>query len=182
MKSQAQLGITHKSVCIFHKEREMNKTIALLGIVMSALQLTGCSVISAVATSTRMEDARTANAGKQLVPRDGGTYLIAVGWETASYLGSGDTDWKINNSSFSQPKGTYSVIGVRPGTYTVYGNKRVAGGGEATSSIEVKEGEAVCFYPVNPISAQARMETYKGDACEPILRPLKNQNVIGEVK
>jgi hypothetical protein len=160
----------------------MNKTIALLGIAISALQLTGCSVISAVATSTRMEDARTANAGKQLVPKNGGTHLIVVGQETASYLGSGDTDWKINDTSFSQPKGTYSVVKVQPGTYAVYGNKRVAGGGEATSSIEIKEGEAVCFYPVNPLSGPARMETYKGDACDPILRPLKNQNVIGEVK
>jgi hypothetical protein len=160
----------------------MNKTIALLGIVIGASQLTGCSVISAVATSTRMEDARTANVGKQLVPKDGGTYLIPVGTETISYLGSGDTDWKINDTSFSQPRGTYSVVKVRPGTYAAHGNKRVAGGGEATSPIEIKEGEAVCFYPVNPISAPARMETYKGDACDPILRPLKNQNVIGEVK
>jgi hypothetical protein len=160
----------------------MNKTIALLGIVMSALQLTGCTVISAVATSTRMEDARTANAGRQLVPKDGGTYLMAVGTETISYLGSGDTDWKINDTSFSQPKGTYSVVRVRPGTYAVFGNKRVAGGGEAASSIEIKEGEAVCFFPVNPISAPARIETYKGDACDPILRALKNLNVIGEVK
>jgi hypothetical protein len=160
----------------------MNKTIALLGIVISALQLTGCSVISAVATSTRMEDARTTNAGKQLVPKDGGTYLIAVGMETASYLGSGSTDWKINDTTFSQPRGTYSVVRVRPGTYAAYGNKRVAGGGEAASSIEIKEGETVCFYLVNPLSAPARMETYKGDACDPILRPLQNQNVIGEVK
>jgi hypothetical protein len=129
-----------------------------------------------------MEDARTANVGKQLVPKDGGTYLIAVGMETVSYLGSGSTDWKINDIFFSQPRGTYSVVRARPGTYAVYGNKRVAGGGEAASSIEIKEGEAVCFYPVNPLSAPARMETYKGDACDPILRPLKNQNVIGEVK
>jgi hypothetical protein len=160
----------------------MNKTIALPGIAIGALQLTGCSVISAVATSTRMEDARTANAGKQLVPKEGGTHLIVVGQETASHLGSGDTDWKINDTSFSQPRGTYSVVRVRPGAYAVYGNKRVAGGGEAASSIEIKEGKAVCLYPVSPLSGPARMETYKGDACDPILRPLKNQNVIGEVK
>ncbi len=160
----------------------MNKKITLLVIVIGAFQLTGCSVISMHAASARMEEARSTNAGKQLVPKDGGTYLIVVGQETGSYLGSGDTDWKINNSSFTQPRGTYSVVRVRPGTYTAYGNKRVAGGGEATSSIEVKEGEAVCFYPVNPLSARARMETYKGDACDPILRPLKNQNIIGEVK
>jgi hypothetical protein len=128
-----------------------------------------------------MEEARSANAGKQLVPKDGGSYLIVIGQETASYLGSGDTDWKINNSSFKQPKGTYSVLQVRPGTYTAYGNHRVAGGGEVTSSIEVREGEAVCFFPVNPLSAPARMETFKGDACEPFLRALRNQNVIGEL-
>jgi hypothetical protein len=128
-----------------------------------------------------MEEARSANAGKQLVPKDG-TYLIIVGQESGSYLGSADTDWKINNSSFTQPRGTYSLVRVQPGTYSAYGNKRVAGGGEATSSIEVKEGEAVCFWPFNPMSAPARMESYKGDACDPILRPLKNQNVIGEIK
>lgn len=160
----------------------MNKKIALLAIAIGAVQLAGCSVISMHAASTRMEETRSANAGKQLVPKDGGTYLIVVGQETVSYLGSGDTDWKINDSSFTQPRGTYSVVRVRPGTYAAYGNKRVAGGGEAMSSIEVKEGEAVCFWPVNPLSAPARMETYKGDACDPILRPLKNQNVIGEIK
>ena len=110
----------------------MNKKITLLVIVIGAFQLTGCSVISMHAASTRMEEARSTNAGKQLVPKDGGTYLIVVGQETGSYLGSGDTDWKINNSSFTQPRGTYSVVRVRPGTYTAYGNKRVAGGGEGS--------------------------------------------------
>ena len=75
----------------------MNKKITLLVIVIGAFQLTGCSVISMHAASTRMEEARSTNAGKQLVPKDGGTYLIVVGQETGSYLGSGDTDWKINN-------------------------------------------------------------------------------------
>jgi hypothetical protein len=160
----------------------MNKKITLLVVVAGAFQLAGCSVVSMHATSTRMEEARVANAGKQLVPKDGGTYLIAVGQETASYLGAGNTDWKINDTAFSQPKGTYSVIKVLPGTYTAYGNKRVAGGGEAKSSIEVKQGEVICFFPVNPMSAQARMETYRGDACEPILRPLTNKDVVKEIK
>jgi len=160
----------------------MDKKIKLVVIVLGAFQLTGCSLISMHAASTRMEEARSANVGKELVPKNGGTYLIVVGQETGSYLGSGDTDWKINNSTFTQPKGTYSVVKVHPGTYTAYGNKRVAGGGEITSAIEVKEGDAVCFFPVNPLAAPVRMETYKGDACDPILRPLKNQNVIGEIK
>lgn len=160
----------------------MNVWNIFLAMAIAALQLTGCSVVSMHAASTRMEETRSANAGKPLIPKDGGTYLIVVGQETLSYLGSGDTDWKINDSSFTQPRGTYSVVRVRPGTYTAYGNKRVVGGGEAMSSVEVNEGEAVCFWPVKPLSALARMETYKGDACDPILRPLRNQNVIGEIK
>ena len=160
----------------------MIKQVALLGVVVSVFQLSGCSVVAMHAASTRMEEARASNAGKTLIPKDGGTYLIAVGQETLSYLGSGDTSWKINETSFNQPRGTYSVIKVRPGTYVAYGNKHVAGGGEASSSVEVDAGEVVCFYPVNPLSAKARMETYKGDACEPILRRLRNQNVIGELK
>lgn len=159
----------------------MRKVLSL-AIVVGASQLAGCSVVSMHAASTRMEAARSANAGKQLVPKDGGTYLIAVGMESVSYLGSGDTDWKINNSSFTQPRGTYSVIGVRPGTYTTYANKRVAGGGEAKAPVEIMEGESVCIFPVNPLSAPARMEMYKGDACDPVLRPLKNQNAVAEVK
>jgi hypothetical protein len=99
-----------------------------------------------------MEEARAANAGKQLVPKDGGTYLIPVGLETASYLGSGNTDFKINTTSFTQPKGTYSIVPVAPGAYIVYANKRVAGGGEATASVDVKKGEATCFHVVNPLS------------------------------
>jgi hypothetical protein len=160
----------------------MIKQIALVGVVVGAFQLSGCSLIAMQAASTRMEEARALNAGKKLIPKDGGSYLIAVGQETASYLGSGNTSWKINETSFNQPRGTYSVIKVRPGTYTVYGNKHVAGGGEATSPIEVGADEAICFFPVNPLAAKARMETYKGDACEPILRPLKNLNVILELK
>ena len=160
----------------------IQKIFALLVFAVGAFELTGCTLISAHATSTRMEEARSANAGKQLVPKDGGTYLIAVGMETISYLGSGDTDFKINNISFTQPKGTYSLIKVPPGAYAAYANKRVAGGGESSTSIEVKEGEAICFFVVNPMTAPARIETYKGDACDPILRPLTNKNVINEVK
>ena len=161
---------------------QISKVLSTLVFVAGVFQLTGCSVMSMHAASTRIENTRSANAGKQLVPKDGGTYLIPVGYESASYLGSADTDWKVNNTSFTQPRGTYSVVRALSGTYTVYGNKRVAGGGEASSSIELKEGESVCFYPVNPLSAPARIETYKGDACDPILRILKNQNVIEEVK
>jgi hypothetical protein len=160
----------------------MKRTLYLLVTLIGAYQLTGCSVISAVATSSRMEEARAANVGKQLIPKDGGTYLIAVGMETASYLGTGSTDWKINSTSFSQPKGTYSLITVAPGTYTVYGNKRVAGGGEATSSVEVKSSESVCFYVVNPLTTPARLETFKNDACEPMLRPLRNQNIVEKLQ
>ena len=152
-------------------------TLLLAGVI----QLSGCSVISAVATSNRMEDARTANAGKQLVPKDGQTYLIPIGTETASYLGSGDTDFKINTTEFTQPKGTYSIIKVSPGPYVVYANKRIAGGGETTGLVNVKEGEAVCFYLVNPISNPARIEIAKNDVCDPFMRPLKNQNVVSSI-
>jgi hypothetical protein len=165
----------------FHKGEKMKKTMTLLLIVSAAFQLTGCTVVAMHAASTRMEEARSANAGKQLVPKDGQTRLIVVGQETLSYLGTGDTDWKINDTSFTQPRGTYSLIEVRPGIYHVYGNKRVLGGGEARSTIEVKEGESVCIYPVNPMSGPARMESYKGDACEPALRQLKNKDVIKEL-
>jgi len=142
------------------------------------MQLTGCSIVSLHAASTRMEEARTANAGKQLVPKDGGTYLIAVGLESGSYLGSGNTDWKINDISFTQPRGTYSVIKVTPGAYSLYANKRVAGGGEASGQIDIKSNESICFYIINPMSAPARIETFKNDSCEPFLRPLRNQNII----
>lgn len=159
----------------------MKKIISLSLLVLCASQITGCSVISAVATSNRMEEARAANTGKQLVPKDGGSYLIPVGTETISYLGSGDTDWKLNSVTFTQPKGTYSILKVEPGTYTVYGNKRVLGGGEATWPIEVKKGEAVCFHVFNPVSGPARIEIYKNDACDPILRPLKLINVVDKL-
>jgi hypothetical protein len=148
---------------------------------LGLFQVTGCSVISAVATSNRMEEARAANMGKQLVPKDGGTYLIPVGTETISYLGSGDTDWKLNSVTFTQPKGTYSILKVEPGTYTVYGNKRVLAGGEATWPVEVKKGEAVCFHVFNPVSGPARIEIYKNDACDPILRALKQVNVVDKL-
>ena len=159
----------------------MKRIILLSLFVLGALQLSGCSVISAVATSNRMEEARTANSGKQLVPKDGGTYLIPISSETISYLGSGDTDWKINNTTFTQPKGTYSVVKVLPGIYNVFGNRRVAGGGEAGFPLEIKTSESICFYVFNPVSGPARIESYKGDGCDPLLRPLKNQNVIGKV-
>ena len=159
----------------------MKKIITLGMLVLGGLQLSGCSVISTVATGNRMEAARAANAGKQLVPKDGGTYLIPVATETVSYLGSGDTEFKINNTNFTQPKGTYSVVKVTPATYNVYGNKHVAGGGEASAPIEIKASEVICLYKFNPISGPARIDTYKGDACDPILRSLTNQNVIGKI-
>jgi hypothetical protein len=159
----------------------MNRVINWLAILVMGWQISGCSVISVVATSSRMEEARAANSGKQLVPKDG-TYLVPVGMETASYLGTGNTDWKINDTSFVQPKGSYSLVAVPPGTYAVYGNKRVAGGGEASSTIELKAGDVFCFYVYNPVSGPARLETYKGEACDPILRPLKNQNIVEKLK
>ena len=160
----------------------MLRIITLMLFFTGLFQLSGCSVISAVTTSNRMEDARTANAGKQLVPKDGQTYLIPVGTETISYLGSGDTDYKINTTAFTQPKGTYSVIKANPGIYVVYANKRVAGGGETISTVEVKAGEAACFYIFNPISAAARIEVAKNDGCDLLLRPLRNQNAIQTLK
>ena len=166
---------------VFYLDGKMTRLILLVLFMLAGLQLSGCSVISAVATSNRMEDARTANIGKQLVPKDGQTYLIPIGTETISYLGSGDTDFKINTTAFTQPKGTYSIIKADPGTYVVYANKRVAGGGETTATIEVKIGEAACFYIFNPISAPARIELGKNDVCDPFLRPLKNQNVISAI-
>jgi hypothetical protein len=159
----------------------MKRILTLAVIVTGGIQLSGCSVVSAVATSNRMEEARSANAGKQLVPKDGQTYLIPVGTETISYLGSGDTDFKINTTEFTQPKGTYSIIKATPGSYTVYANKRVAGGGETTAKVDVKTGEAVCFYIFNPISAPERIEVAKNDVCDPFLRPLKNLNAIQTV-
>ena len=123
----------------------MYKLISIATFIFGVFQLSGCSVVSAVATSNRMEDARASNVGKQLVPKDGQTYLIPVGTETISYLGSGDTDYKINTTEFTQPKGTYSIINATPGSYLVYANKRVVGGGETTARVDVKAGEAVCF-------------------------------------
>ena len=155
--------------------------LKFLVILAGIYCLSGCSLVSLHATGTRMEEARSANAGKQLVPKDGGSYLISVGTETVSYLGSGDTDWKVSNTAFTQPKGTYSLIRAVPGAYAVYGNKRVAGGGEATSVIDVKASEVTCFYVFNPMSGAARIETYKGDACDPILRPLRQQSVVDKV-
>lgn len=156
----------------------MKRIFSLAVLVAGGIQLSGCTVISAVATSNRMEEARAANTGKQLVPKDGQTYLIPVGTETVSYLGSGDTDYKINATEFTQPKGTYSIIKAAPGSYTVYANKRVVGGGETTARVEVKPGEAICFYIFNPISAPARIEVAKNDVCDPFLRPLRNVNVV----
>jgi hypothetical protein len=156
----------------------MKKILIAALFIVGGFQLSGCTVISAVATSNRMEEARSANVGKQLVPKDGQTYLIPVGTETVSYLGSGDTDYKINATEFTQPKGTYSIIKATPGSYTVYANKRVAGGGETTARVDVKAGEAVCFYIFNPISAPARIEVARNDVCDPFLRPLKNVNVV----
>jgi hypothetical protein len=156
----------------------MKRILASAILITCGFQLSGCTVISAVATSNRMEEARTANTGKQLVPKDGQTYLIPVGTETVSYLGSGDTDYKINTTEFTQPKGTYSIIKAAPGSYTVYANKRVVGGGETTARVDVKAGEAACFYIVNPISAPARIELAKNDVCDPFLRPLRNVNVV----
>lgn len=159
----------------------MSRILTIFIFLAGCIQLSGCSVVSAVATSNRMEEARTANAGKQLVPKDGQTYLIPIGAETASYLGSGDTDYKINTTEFTQPKGTYSIIKASPGSYNVYANKRVAGGGETTSRVDVRAGEAVCFYIVNPISAPARIEVGKNDICDPFLRPLKNLNAVSVI-
>jgi hypothetical protein len=160
----------------------MNRLVIVFTLLLTAIfQLSGCSVVSAVATSNRMEEARAANAGKQLVPKDGGTYLIPVGLETASYLGSGNTDFKINTTSFTQPKGTYSIVPVAPGAYIVYANKRVAGGGEATASVDVKKGEATCFHVVNPLSVSARIEAGKNDGCDPFLRPLRNLNAVSKI-
>ena len=159
----------------------MKRIITTSLVLISGLNITGCSVISAVATSNRMEDARAANAGKQLVPKDGGTYLIPIGTETVSYLGSGDTDFKVNNMAFTQPKGTYSIVSAAPGKYIIYANKRVVGGGETTASLEVKKGDTACFYIVNPISAPARIESATNDVCDPFLRPLKNQTVISTI-
>lgn len=165
----------------------INGAIAIKRILITALliaggiQLSGCSVISAVATSSRMEETRSANMGKQLVPKDGQTYLIPVGTETIPYLGSGDTDYKIDTTEFTQPKGTYSIIKATPGSYNVYANKRVAGGGETTARVDVKAGEAVCFYIINPISAPARIEIAKNDVCDPFLRPLKNVNLVPSI-
>lgn len=159
----------------------MKKLITYLSLLMGFSLISGCSVISAVATSNRIEEARAANTGKQLVPKDGGTYLIPIGTETASYLGSGNTDFKIDSIVFTQPKGTYSIIKALPGKYLIYANKRVAGGGEATATLELKNGEAACFYIVNPISAPARIEAVRNDVCDPFLRPFRNQNVIESI-
>lgn len=159
----------------------MKRILVTALFIAGCIQLSGCTVISAVATSSRMEEARAANAGKQLVPKDGQTYLIPVGTETVSYLGSGDTDYKINTTEFTQPKGTYSIIKATPGSYTVYANKRVAGGGETTARVDVKAGEAACFYIFNPISAPARIEVARNDVCDPFLRPLKNVNVVQSI-
>ena len=157
---------------------EMRRILTAALLTAGGIQLSGCSVISTVATSNRMEEARALNTGKQLVPKDGQTFLIPVGTETASYLGSGDTDYKINTTEFTQPKGTYSIIKATPGSYTVYANKKVVGGGETTARVDVKVGEAVCFYIFNPISGPARIEVAKNDVCDPFLRPLRNVNVV----
>jgi len=159
----------------------MDKFLKLAILILSVYMLSACTLISTVATSQRMESARLANEGKQLVPKDGGTYLIPIGTETVSYLGSGDTDFKINNTSFTQPKGTYSIIKISPNIYNIYANKRVIGGGEASAPLDIKQNEAICFYVFNPISGPARIENYKGDACDPFIRKLKNQNIIGNI-
>ena len=158
------------------------KTLLLVPLFLALLEMTGCSLISTVATSNRMEEARTANLGKDLVPKDGGTYLIPIATETISYLGSGNTDWKINDTAFSQPKGSFSQISVIPGIYSINGNKRVAGGGEASAAINIKKSETICFYVINPISAPARVESFKNDACDPLLRSIKNLNVVDKIK
>ena len=160
----------------------MKKFITWTIFLMGGIELSGCTVISAVATGNRIEAARTANTGKQLIPKDGGTYLIPVGTETVSYLGSGNTDFKINNTAFTQPKGTYSVVKVIPGIYNVYANKRVAGGGEASAPITLNPSDVICLSEFNPISGPARIDIYKGDACDPIIRALRNQNVIGKIE
>ena len=150
-------------------------------LILVTSQITGCAVISVVATSVRKEAARSENAGKQLVPEDGGTYLIPIATETRSLLGSGSTEWKINGTSFIQPKGSYSQISVTPGIYTIYGNKHVAGGGEATSPIDVKESETICFYVSNPISTPARIDFFKNDLCDPFLRSIKKHDVVEKI-
>ena len=159
----------------------MKKIISFALFVFGVLYLSGCSTVSIIATGNRIEAARTANIGKQLVPKDGNTYLIPIGAETVSYLGSGDTDFKINNTNFTQPKGTYSVVKVMPGIYNVYGNKRVVAGGEASAPISIKASEVICFSIFNPVSGPARVSLQKGDGCDPLLRGLTNQNIIGKV-
>jgi len=160
----------------------MKKVVFLIAAASMLPHLSGCSVASRISASNRVEEAKAANAGKQLVPKDGGTYLISIGAESVSYLGSGNTDWKVNDTSFTQPRGTYSIINVKPGTYNVYGNKRVAGGGEASAPISIKPSEVVCFYIYNPASSNpAKVESYKGDACDPFLRSLKQQNIVDNV-
>lgn len=159
----------------------MKRQLLWAATLLVSFQVTGCSVVSTIAASNRIEDAKAANAGKQLVPKDGGTYLIPVGTESVSYLGSANTEWKINNTEFTQPRGSYSVISVQPGNYNVYGNKKVLGGGEASAAINIKATEVICFYVYNPVKNPARIESTKDDACDPILRALKQQNVVDKM-
>jgi hypothetical protein len=157
------------------------KKLFCMAIMIISASTTGCSAIHLIDVSVRMEEARAENAGKQLVPKDGGSYLIPVGTEPLNYLGTGDTNWKINGVTFTQPKGTYSILKVSPGAYTAFGDKLVVGGGQASSLIEVKVGEAVCFYPFSPIPGLARLEIHKNEACDPILRPLRQMNVVSKL-
>lgn len=159
----------------------MKKIFKLAVIVIGLYQMSGCSALAIVAYANRTEGARVANAGKQLIPKDGATYLIPVSLETFSYLGSANTDWKVNNTTFTQPKGTYSVVKVEPGIYDVFGNRLVVGGGEAGLAMEIKASEAICFFVFNPLSGSARVESYKGDSCVPILRSLWNHNVVEKI-
>lgn len=154
----------------------------LIGVLLSAFQLCGCGAIPALTETIRIDKTISENADKQLVPKDGKTYLIPIGQEAAYYFGTGETDWKINETSFAQPIGTYSVIRVTPGTYTAYGNHHSLLGGAASSSILVNAGEVVCFYPLKQPDSTHTMKTFRGAACEAILHKLKNENAVLKIK
>jgi hypothetical protein len=159
----------------------VKKTFLLVTVLISYLLLSGCSAVSIATTSQRLEETRESNKGKQLLPNDGQTYFITISPETANYLGSGNTDFRINNESFTQPKGTNSVILVSPGTYSVYAKRNLVGGGEASDSIKIEKGESICFTVMQRYTEKPKIEYYKNDQCTPALGLSRRQNIINKI-
>jgi len=160
--------------------------ICVFFLIETCLQL-GCSSIEglgrdihSVGTSIQLSSRSASEKSyKQFIPNDGGTYLIPISHQ--SIFGSGDTIWKINNTTFIQDKGSYSIINVKPGVYNVFGNRREPFLDEKRSTVDIKSGESICLFVFNPIYGAARITSYKNVDCNRFLQDLNNKNATYKI-